>query len=846
VTLRGIVFNSIGSRACASLHASVEPPNVTVDEDAVRLAIEDRLATTLAMINQGAPNVSVATAVQRLAFQLNALATSGTDTVRVAGRALQDTSVAATSAVAPWRTSARNTLMTALTSSLPLSMDLPRAKLLHAQAIASTVSQPAELSGTGASGGLSLIKGLAQAMGQADAHEGVQEAMISALSNLARTDNFPSPPPPPPTPPLPPVVPSPPFTPPFPPLPPPLPPAPDLGWSPPPPQRPSRAVDCYWPLCGRRRLGEEKAEPVWGERASELRAAANAVGFYNADQLLPGDTPLTALSGSGGVAMSVVSDYAARQLDWRLELPARVASGGYRAPMATEGAASDMVLQIGQIPLAQHASTIGLGESTALDVILTAFEKTPQQPPRGLAASYPDPMLASPMAAVLLRSQQDQTASMPFGRRLQQAAGSISATASSGGTEDDASARSAKAVLSEVLLLNQSQGMLVLLPRLADDVERRLAHCSVDADCTGLDTDEVARVSDFQEDGSRRRRRLEGRRIQQASRAVDNRSTSGGAIRGSCVAKRCQCPMPWTGAGCSNRFECVWARSGSSGWSRTGCALQVDATTAETFACNCSVLGSIDVQVVVQQYVAPLITFNTISFDDVSYFGTLGDNYVPFLVVGIVDALFLLLFLTALVRNNERHMRKYDRFYAFWREQHAMRQAARGPVTWRQRTWAQLKAQHKLLRVFFQKYELGEDPLRLHTGAQKATVLYCLILIKLSVSSLLSQGSASSGGRKRSDAEEMGFRVLIGVLAASFSLPATVVLDQLFWKSQRMTNSRKPTDDKIPSEVQLIARAALHSTLRDLDARQVLMQWRMAIEEVRSASSIAHALVAHC
>jgi hypothetical protein len=31
-----------------------------------------------------------------------------------------------------------------------------------------------------------------------------------------------------------------------------------------------------------------------------------------------------------------------------------------------------------------------------------------------------------------------------------------------------------------------------------------------------------------------------------------------------------------------------------------------------------------------------------------------------------------------------------------------------------------------------------------------------------------------------------------------------------------------------------------------LDARQVLMQWRMAIEEVRSASSIAHALVTHC
>ena len=51
-----------------------------------------------------------------------------------------------------------------------------------------------------------------------------------------------------------------------------------------------------------------------------------------------------------------------------------------------------------------------------------------------------------------------------------------------------------------------------------------------------------------------------------------------------------------------------------------------------------------------------------------------------------------------------------------------MRLASKASTTWRNTTWNQLKAQHKLLRVFYQKYELGEDPLRLHTGAQKATV----------------------------------------------------------------------------------------------------------------------------
>eukprot|EP00966_Prymnesium_polylepis_P093823 2171257-Prymnesium_polylepis.1 len=45
-----------------------------------------------------------------------------------------------------------------------------------------------------------------------------------------------------------------------------------------------------------------------------------------------------------------------------------------------------------------------------------------------------------------------------------------------------------------------------------------------------------------------------------------------------------------------------------------------------------------------------------------------------------------------------------------------MRAKARGPVPWRKRVWNQLKAQHKLLRVFYQKYDVGEDPFRLHTG----------------------------------------------------------------------------------------------------------------------------------
>ena len=113
-----------------------------------------------------------------------------------------------------------------------------------------------------------------------------------------------------------------------------------------------------------------------------------------------------------------------------------------------------------------------------------------------------------------------------------------------------------------------------------------------------------------------------------------------------------------------------------------------------------------------------------------------------------------------------------------------------------------------------------------------AQVLYCLIMVKLSVSSLLSQSSASNGIRTRSDLEDVSFRVLIGLIAALVSLPATVALDQLFWKSQRITNQRKMHDSQ-STEVQLIARAALHSTFTSLGTSKVLMNWRMAVEEIK-------------
>ena len=78
------------------------------------------------------------------------------------------------------------------------------------------------------------------------------------------------------------------------------------------------------------------------------------------------------------------------------------------------------------------------------------------------------------------------------------------------------------------------------------------------------------------------------------------------------------------------------------------------------------------------------------------------------------------------------------------------------------------------------------------------------------VAAMLSQMSNTRGlKRKPSIADQVLNKLLIGVLAATISLPVTVVLDQLFWKSQRMKNTHRQHGQQSSKEVQMIARAAL-------------------------------------
>ena len=463
--------------------------------------------------------------------------------------------------------------------------------------------------------------------------------------------------------------------------------------------------------------------------------------------------------------------------------------------------AESVLLRVDEMALGSHLKKLGIGYDWKLLMQLASYEKVPQAPPGPYDAATPAPKLITPLASVMLKNRSDT-----------QDAGAAVA-----GVVEDLPAAAEMNIVG-VSRLDAGDGMLVKLPRLSE-VEL-FGFCNVDNDCKGVTVKTASKLKSssfvFADDSSRRR-------------LADDEYV----FPGTCVQNQCACPLPWTGNACEEIFECLWWDPEQTEWADEGCTIDASLSTNSELICNCSLVGSADVQVVVRQVIADpfTITFHTFSFDDVKYFGSIGDNFMPIVVIGVLDTLFILGFVTALVRSNERRIRKYDRHYQFWRAQHSLR-AGQKKSTWKKRTWTQLKAQHKLLRVFYQQFELGEDPIRLHTGAQKLMVLYIIILFKMTISSMLSQLDGNSGIQQTSVMEGLLRKVLIGVISSCIALPASVFLDQMFWKQQRVTNAKKKHDTDT-TEVQLMARAAIHSTMSSMDEQWALMMWRLAIEELR-------------
>ena len=227
----------------------------------------------------------------------------------------------------------------------------------------------------------------------------------------------------------------------------------------------------------------------------------------------------------------------------------------------------------------------------------------------------------------------------------------------------------------------------------------------------------------------------------------------------------------------------MWAVAQSGGtriWSNRSSACRFDdvASTDSIAVCVCPVAGTLDVLVIeseVRKTNGPYLRFNiqVVAFD--RFVETTLDHPTLALIILGVDILWFLGVLISCFRSNERQSREY---LQFWRTQHKQRIELRSqmgvkPSFWK-RTWSQIRAQHKLVRVFFHKYELGDDPAKLPTGAQKITVLATLVVMKMLCLSMVWD---------QAPLEDASFvwarKAQIGIMIATMSLPASVLLDQV-------------------------------------------------------------------
>ena len=207
LTIRGVVSDSLGAQSCVYARVMVAPINRTLSEGEMRSAIEGSLSALLGTRGQGATNASL----RRQRISSRRCSTSSPRPRRAHASATPAGGEASLEASAPpWRQYTRSLMLSVLASAVPGPEDAPRSKLLHAQSMSSVTEREDEVTPDAAAERLQLVRRLVSAMGEADAYDGVQGALLASLGDLARTDTSASPPPPPPEPPPPPCLPSPP------------------------------------------------------------------------------------------------------------------------------------------------------------------------------------------------------------------------------------------------------------------------------------------------------------------------------------------------------------------------------------------------------------------------------------------------------------------------------------------------------------------------------------------------------------------------------------------------------------------------------------------------------------
>lgn len=309
---------------------------------------------------------------------------------------------------------------------------------------------------------------------------------------------------------------------------------------------------------------------------------------------------------------------------------------------------------------------------------------------------------------------------------------------------------------------------------------------------------------------------------------------------GSCSAEteRCECPEPFAGTGCERIHVCAWFDEQADEWHRDGCTLEVTSTTNDTLVCNCHVAGTVGVMVLEEDMPPghPLLGDDIINLLDIGDDSLLSvdvviENWMIIALIVGIDAVWVVLVCMGKCRSNDSRIRKYVHHYEYWHHKHVER-VRLIHTPWHRRLYGQIMVQHRLFRVFRKKFDVTVDPLMHHTATQKATILACIVLLKMLTAALC------FGGDYRSTDQMLLSKLLVGVFAASVALPATVLLDQMFWRQQRLTNAafQRPTKgnpEGLPESL-LMARTCLHVTMNQTSCAKAFIAWCDMLTSMRA------------
>ena len=403
-------------------------------------------------------------------------------------------------------------------------------------------------------------------------------------------------------------------------------------------------------------------------------------------------------------------------------------------------------------------------------------------------------------------------------------------------------------------------------------------------------------------------------------------------VAGMCINASCACPLPSAGADCGRHLRCAQLDTVSQTWLSDNCELSLAHSNPLAFVCACSHLvvdrqPGEDTQVTTAPIAVlemPLIPPEGLSLV-VNVPSTPALELLPYMFSAKVYPLTVLLLLInfayiALVVHSkvsgnstfvDSRLSVAQRFFVNTQPSKlSVTQPVKGgrratkhkrgslrresldelytvaakvatALPWWQRGWraetlVQLKQQHKVLRCFFVRFKLGDNPDLFLTGAQKSTVLISIVLLKMLGAALFYQNScdvacAFADGAvwlpRGECAERGGFttqvqedfttpngnsvfqsflspeRFLAGLLIALLALPATVFLDRVFWQQRHELNAYLARQRGSTKQLQYAAafQRQVADLQRHLDLEPMFRQWAYAMQQMQEDENHARA-----